>query len=205
MDEPTRYDEKLSQILRTSAEVFAERGFHQASIRDISAETGVSLSGLYYYFKSKDELLFLIQRHCFRSLIDRVSEAVAPVTDPEERLRTLIDAHLGFFIANMPEMKVLSHEADALTGEFAESVLGLKREYVDLVGGTVEALLPSEAAADPRVATFALFGQLNWIYNWYRPGRDPDASALASQMADLFIRGLSGAGAPVAAEERTGV
>lgn len=193
MDEPTRYDEKLDEILRQSARIFADRGFHQASIRDISAETGISLSGLYYYFKSKEELLFLIQHHCFQSLLVQVEARLEGVTDPEERLRTLIDVHLGFFIANMPEMKVLSHEADALAGEYAERVLELKRDYVRLVRGCVEPLLPPDSTLDARTATFALFGQMNWIYNWYRPERDPDAAGLARQMADLFVAGLYGA------------
>lgn len=193
MDEPTRYDEKLGEILRQSATIFADRGFHQASVRDISAETGVSLSGLYYYFKSKEELLFLIQQHCFESLLVQVAAGLEGAVGPEARLRTLIEIHLGFFVANMPEMKVLSHEADALAGEYAARVLGLKRDYVALVRGCVEPLLPPDTSLDARTATFALFGQMNWIYNWYRPSRDPDAAGLARQMADLFIAGLHGA------------
>ena len=55
-----RYDLRLKEILHTSARVFAEKGFHNASVRDISRETGVSLAGLYYYFQTKEELLFLI-------------------------------------------------------------------------------------------------------------------------------------------------
>ena len=186
MDEPTRYDEKLGEILRRSARIFAERGFHQASIRDISADTGVSLSGLYYYFNSKEELLYLIQHHCFQSLLDQVTSGLEGIDGPE-------DKHIGFFVANMPEMKVLSHEADALAGDYAESVLQLKRDYVRLVRGCVEPLLPESTTLDPRTATFALFGQMNWIYNWYRPGRDPDAAGLARQMADLFVAGLRSA------------
>ena len=50
-------------ILRTAAVIFAEKGYHQASIRDIARATRVSLSGLYYYFQSKEELLFLIEDH----------------------------------------------------------------------------------------------------------------------------------------------
>jgi AcrR family transcriptional regulator len=199
LHEPSRYDEKLALILRQSAGVFAARGFHRASIRDISAATKVSLSGLYYYFNSKEELLFLIQRHCFQSLMDDVVAALEDVTDPEERLRTLIEVHLGFFVANMEEMKVLSHEADALTGEYAAEVLELKRRYVALARSCVEPLLPEEGGADVRVATFALFGQMNWLYNWYRPGRDPDAASLARQMADLYLSGVTGSAAGTAA------
>ncbi len=57
------FDRKLDEILRRAAAVFCARGYHQASIRDISRATRVSLAGLYYYFTSKEELLYLIQRH----------------------------------------------------------------------------------------------------------------------------------------------
>ncbi|MBA3246449.1 MAG: helix-turn-helix transcriptional regulator, partial [Pyrinomonadaceae bacterium] len=56
----TRYDQKLEFILRTAARIFAEKNYHSTSMRDISRETNVSLAGLYYYCKSKEELLFLI-------------------------------------------------------------------------------------------------------------------------------------------------
>ena len=41
------YDEQLQQILKTSAKIFAEKGFHRTSIRDIARATGMSLAGLY--------------------------------------------------------------------------------------------------------------------------------------------------------------
>ena len=53
------YDEQLQQILKTSAKIFAEKGFHRTSIRDIARATGMSLAGIYYYFRTKEELLFL--------------------------------------------------------------------------------------------------------------------------------------------------
>lgn len=186
------YDEKLAHILAASARVFAEKGFHQASVRDISAETGISLSGLYYYFSSKDELLYLIQSHAFETLLERVTEAVAAYPeDAEAALTALVRTHLGYFAANVPGMKVLSHEADALTGEYAERVLALKRRYVTVVAEHLAPLLPEDGEhVDLRVATFALFGQMNWIYNWYRPGRDPEPEALADQLLHGFLHGI---------------
>jgi AcrR family transcriptional regulator len=185
------YDEKLSRILNASAQVFAQKGFHRASIRDISAETGISLSGLYYYFASKDELLFLIQSNAFETLLERgVAAAAEHTDDPAAALRALVRTHLGYFAANVSEMKVLSHEADSLTGEFAERVLELKRRYVAVVREQLASLLPTREHVDLRVATFALFGQMNWIYNWYRPGRDPDPEALADQLVHGFLHGI---------------
>jgi TetR/AcrR family transcriptional regulator, cholesterol catabolism regulator len=187
--ERTAYDEKLESILRTSAQVFAEKGYHQASIRDIARATNVSLSGLYYYFKSKEELLFLIQDHAFGTLARNLDQLLEGVDDPHRRLRLLIENHLRFFVNNMAEMKVLSHEADALTGELRERVNARKRVLSDRAMEILRTLKPDHDI-DLRIATFALFGMMNWLYNWYRPGRDVGVERLAEDMSRLFLGGF---------------
>src|SRR5207237_4901580 len=103
----SRYDKKLAHILRTSARIIAENSYHSTSMRDISRATGVSLAGLNHYCKSKEELLFLIQDHCFGRVLERLKERVKGIDDPFDKLRIFIDNHLSFFAANMAEMKVL--------------------------------------------------------------------------------------------------
>lgn len=187
-------DEKLSHILKTAAAIFAEKGYHQASIREISRATGVSLSGLYYYVSSKEELLFLIQDHCFGTILDNLEELLADVEDPHLRIRLLIQNHLRFFLANMREMKVLSHEADALSGEYRRRVNAKKRRYGAICGDILRALRPTDSEADLRVATFGLFGMMNWIYTWYRPDRDVGVERLAEDMTRIYLHGyLAGA------------
>ena len=195
--QPTRhrYDAKLATILRKASAIFAEKGYDGASIRDISAATEVSLSGLYYYFKSKEELLFLIQKHCFDTLIERLTEDLIGVDDPVDRLGGIVRNHLRFFVDNMSEMKVLSHEADALTGEYQAQISARKREYVAAVQSCIDELALDQDAADRRVATFALFGMMNWIYTWYRPGQDVTVDRLSTDVLQIFLGGV-GAGIP---------
>lgn len=202
--ERSTYDDKLALILRTAAGVFARKGYHRASIRDISRATGVSLSGLYYYFDSKEELLFLIQDHCFRTILDNLEELIAGVDDPARRLRLLVENHLRFFVGNMEEMKVLSHEAEALTGEYRQKVDELKRRYSRTCMEIVEALKPDDSPVDIRVATFGLFGMMNWIYTWYRPGRDVGVDKLADDVIHLFLRGHLAAGVEDGGEQARG-
>ena len=128
----SRYDKKLEHILRTSARIFAEKSYHSTSMRDIARETDVSLSGLYHYCKSKEELLFLIQDHCFGRVSERLEERIKTVSDPFEKLRILIDNHLSFFAANMAEMQVLSHEAESSAGDLHKHVTTKKERYARL-------------------------------------------------------------------------
>ena len=189
MDDRPSYDRKLLQILRDAAGVFAEKGYHRASIRDISAATDVSLSGLYYYFSSKEELLFLIQDHCFGTLLARLEKDLDQETDPAHRLRIVVRNHLHFFLDNMEEMKVLSHEADGLTGEYRKTIQSRKRAYADTVHGILSELHPSDGA-DLRTATFALFGMMNWVYTWYNPKRDLPVDRMEEEILHLFLNGF---------------
>ncbi len=192
MDQRTDYDAKLEHILSRAARVFAERGFHRATIRDVAKAAGTSLSGLYYYVESKDELLYLIQHGAFETLLTKLDVELASLASPRERLERMVRIHLGFFLDHMPEMKVISHEGASLSAPYVEDVRALKRRYATLVRGLIRGLRPDGLEVDERVATFALFGQLNWIYTWYRPGRDPDLEALTRDMCHLLLHGLVG-------------
>lgn len=182
------YDQKLDLILAAAARVFAAKGYHNASIRDISRESGVSLSGLYYYFQSKEELLYLIQEHVLATLLKRLQEKTAEVEDPVGRLRILMGTHLRYFLNNMPEMKVLSHESDSLSGDYLERVNAKKRSVTQVATAILEEIRP-DSDLDARVTTFGLFGMMNWIYTWYRPERDVCVDTLVDQMSRLFLSG----------------
>ncbi len=195
-EERTAYDEKLESILRTAAGIFAEKGYHQASIRDIARATVVSLSGLYYYFNSKEELLFLIQDHAFGTLLENLERRLEGVDEPALRLRVLMENHLGYFVANQAEMKVLSHESESLTGDFRRRVNAKKRRLTEVAAEILAELHP-DPEVDQRVATFALFGMMNWLYNWHRPGVDAPVEKLVDDMYRVFLHGILPAGAPV--------
>jgi AcrR family transcriptional regulator len=196
-EERSAYDEKLESILRTAAAIFAEKGYHQASIRDIARATGVSLSGLYYYFDSKEELLFLIQDHAFGTLLANLERLLDGAEEPHRRLKLLIENHLAYFVGNKAEMKVLSHESDSLTGEFRRGVNAKKRRLTQVAMEILRELRPRGDEADLRVATFSLFGMMNWLYNWHRPEADPPVEKLAEEMYRIFLHGFLPAGAPV--------
>lgn len=190
----SRYDQKLEFILRTSARIFAEKNYHSTSMRDIARATEVSLSGLYHYCKSKEELLFLIQDNCFGRVLERLEQRLTDVTDPEQKLRILIENHLAFFAANMAEMKVLSHEADSLSGDLHLRVSGKKEKYTKLarkILTEVQLQKPKpEARIDLTVATYALFGMMNWIYNWYNPRGKLSVPELVDNVLRLYLGGF---------------
>ena len=191
-DPPTHnYDEKLKQILKTSAKIFAEKGFHRTSIRDIARATKMSLAGLYYYFRTKEELLYLIQERCFLTLLQRWEKTTAAETDARARIRIFVENHLGFFLHNMYEMKVMAREDESLSGEFQEKMIVLKRRYVKVLMDLIVQVQKKESAGiDLRAATFSLFGMMNWIYTWYHPKRDLPLPDLIAHMLRIYFFGI---------------
>jgi TetR/AcrR family transcriptional regulator, cholesterol catabolism regulator len=186
----TRYDRRLAEILAHATEVFCKKGYAGASMRDLSRESGMSLAGLYYYFESKERLLYLIQKHTFTMIVQRLKSRLQGVTDAEERIRIFILNHLEYFLANQAAMKVLSHEAEALKNGFASDVAAIKREYYRICVGLLDDLKTARGLqCSTRIAVLSLFGMMNWIYTWHNPRVDADATSIAREMGDVFLRG----------------
>jgi TetR/AcrR family transcriptional regulator, cholesterol catabolism regulator len=201
--EDSRFDRRMAELLEHATDVFFERGYEGASMRDLSRATGMSLAGLYHYVDSKERLLYLIQRHTFATILERLHGRLEGEVDPVTRLRIFIRNHLEYFLANMKAMKVLSHEDDVLKGEFGEQVQSIKREYyricLDLVSKARASAVESRAGIEgtkrngrneDRTAVVILFGMMNWLYTWYNPKIDGGADELTEQMTSVFLHGL---------------
>jgi TetR/AcrR family transcriptional regulator, cholesterol catabolism regulator len=187
----SRFDRRLAEILTHATDVFCEKGYEGASMRDLSRASGMSLAGLYYYFESKERLLFLIQRHTFSTIVQRLKGRLEGVTDHEQRIRIFILNHLEYFLANQQAMKVLSHEADVLKNGFGSEVAAIKREYYRICVGLLEDLKRARGLEfSTRIAVLSLFGMMNWIYTWHNPRVDADAEHLAGEMGDIFLGGV---------------
>ncbi len=184
--------ERKADIRKRAAEVFAEHGYDAASIRDVAKAAELSLAGLYYYYKGKDEILFDIQHESFRTLLEQHAEALAGVKDPEAKLKRVIHAHLAFFAGNIAEMKVMARESGQLTGKYAEKVGEQRRRYVRLVRGILDEIAADHPLRDVPVpvAVFLLFGMMNWLYTWYDPERDGSPDRLADAVQGIFLHGF---------------
>jgi TetR/AcrR family transcriptional regulator, cholesterol catabolism regulator len=194
----TRFDRRLAEILDYATEVFADKGYEGASMRDLSRLSGISLAGLYYYFESKEKLLYFIQQHTFSTIIQRLRERLAASSDPEERIRIFVHNHVEYSVAKQKAMKVLSHEDDVLKNGFGAELAAIKREYYRICVGLVEELAKAEGlmpGTSTRIAVMGLFGTMNWLYTWYNPRFDPGADALAREFSDIFLQGIRGGGA----------
>jgi TetR/AcrR family transcriptional regulator len=186
-----RYDRKLEKILATASKVMANVGYEKASIRRVAREVPISLAGLYYYCKCKEELLFLIQYHTFDKLLTRLRERQKEDMEPEKRLLGFIENHISYFAGNMNDLKVCSNELTVLGDAYYRKVETKRREYFQQALELVKRVVERHDAERTRLLTMFLFGMLNWIHTWYRPRRkgSTEAGELAYLMTETFLNG----------------
>jgi TetR/AcrR family transcriptional regulator, cholesterol catabolism regulator len=182
---------QLSKILDHATEVFCDKGYEGASMRDIARATGMSLAGMYHYLGSKKRLLYLIQKHTFSTILERLRERLDDTSDPEQGIRAFILNHLEYFLEHQQAMKVLSHEDEALEGDYGREIAAIKREYYRICRDLLNRYHKEKGLQfDSRTAVLSLFGMMNWIYTWYNPRQDGGADRLARDMSNLFFRGI---------------
>lgn len=186
-----RFDRQLGKILEHATEVFCEKGYAGASMRDLSRATGMSLAGMYHYFGSKERLLYLIQKHTFSTILSRLRERLSQSNDPEDGILIFIQNHLEYFLEHQQAMKVLSHEDDVLDGDYGREIANIKREYYQTCRELLDRYKKEKGLEfDSRTAVLSLFGMMNWIYTWYNPRLDGKADRLARDMSNIFFKGI---------------
>jgi len=184
-----QYEKRLVSILKAASHVIARDGFEGASVREVAARAKINLSGIYYYFTNKDELLYALQHHTFSTLHDNLVERLESCVVPEDRLRAVIDNHFEFFVENMDDLKVCVHEMESLSGKYYREVLEVRRRYYRLVKQTVAENL-DRRRHDVDLVTLFMFGSLNWVYTWYKAEKNVDIGRLSDQLMKIYKQGI---------------
>jgi AcrR family transcriptional regulator len=187
----TRFDRRLAKILEHATAIFCEKGYEGASMRDLSRASGMSLAGLYYYFESKEKLLYMIQKDLFSTVMELLREQIKDASDAESRVRIFIENHVEYFLGKPKAMKVLSHEDDVLRDELGKEIAALKRQYYHSCADLIEALkVEKNLQFNSRAAVMSLFGMINWLHTWYNPRVDGTPHTLAVEISNVFLRGI---------------
>jgi AcrR family transcriptional regulator len=173
--------ERERQMLDVADDVFAERGYHAASMDEIARRVGVAKPMLYNYFGSKQGLyLANVQRHG-QTLVERL-RAVAPEGAPADQLAAGVAAFFGFVDEHRSGWSVLYNEAATAGGPFARRVAELREQIARTVAALLRALaqegeLDRSPVADPDALAYAVVGAGESLANWWlhqRPRDNPE-------------------------------
>jgi len=178
-----------NEIYEQAIRLFAERGFAGTSLQDIADALGITRPALYYYVKSKDELLAKLAADVAGGSAAQITEAASrPDLDAVGKIREI--ARLNVVrVATQPERfrLLIRSEAD-LPPELSRAYDASRRAVLKAVTGVIEDGIRAGRfrPGDPRVAALAVIGMCNWVAWWFRPGRD-SIDAVADQLADAAV------------------
>lgn len=201
---------KREAVLRTAAQMFNEKGFHATSLDEVAERLQITKPTLYYYIKSKDDILF----ECVRKGLDMLQSAIKAVGQSggtaEDKLvaairqyAEIVTMDFGMCVIRVGEdplpldsRKRLRHIKGAIDQEFRELI----RQGID--EGSI-------APCDPKMAAFTIAGAVSWIGRWYRPDGPQTPQDIATQFIELLMSGLRApekrGAKPAAAVEGAGV
>lgn len=181
-------------MLRRAIELFNARGYEAVSIADLAADLGLTKSAIYHHVASKEQLLSAALDEALDGLSTAIDAAVVgePGSTAYERLRTAVEESVRVLTAHLPAVTLLLRVRGNSAVE--KAALVRRREIDDtlatLVRGAVEeGALASDLA--PEVISRLLFGMVNSLAEWYRPGGPVDPQVLARALAALAFDGLA--------------
>jgi AcrR family transcriptional regulator len=197
---------RTQDIIDTAAEIFHEQGYSETSVHDIAEAVGILKGSLYYYIRSKEDLLFQVLsdvHDAFKGIVERTKALDAPAV---ERLRYYIREHVIFNTQNVTKMAVFYHDYRALSEKPLAEIVERRRFYEDFLRGLIAEAQAERSVAkhlDPKLAAFTLFGMMNWVYHWYHPEGAWTPDKIGDQVASMAIDGLTGPStAPAAVKKR---
>ncbi|MFD5561106.1 TetR/AcrR family transcriptional regulator [Kitasatospora griseola] len=186
----TRASYTVESLLAVTVRVFNERGYDGTSMEDLSRAAGISKSSIYHHVRGKEELLRLAVGRALDALFGILAEPKAVEGRPVDRLEHVVRRTAEVLLAELPYVTLLLRVRGNTTTE--QWALDRRRDFDHRVAELVqEAVGAGELRADvePRLATRLLFGMINSVVEWYRPGQR-GSEGLPDAVVQLAFGGL---------------
>ncbi|MGY8904276.1 MAG: TetR family transcriptional regulator [Burkholderiales bacterium] len=197
----TMRNSKREAVLRMAAQVFNEKGYQASTLDEVAERLNVTKPTLYYYVKSKDEILFECVRIGLTMLQDAITEVGASGGSAMDKLVAAMHKYTEIVTMDFG-MCVIRVGEEPLPPEARQKLRGIKaaidREFRELIRLGIEE--GSIAPCDPKIAAFTMAGALSWIGRWYQPDGPLTPDDIAQQCIALLTHGLC---SKRAAPERT--
>ncbi len=186
-------DKKKEEILRTVLQLFLKKGYNATSTNDICSAAKIAKPTLYYYFGSKQNLLFsLHQDHLNRGLRPYLEEAAA-ISDPEQRFHFMIRTYTKMICA-MPELRFLIHETLGFKDKYFVQIKTAWKNHYILLRDTVKSLQAAGKAdltLKPSWTALFLIGMMTWITFWLDFKRNQEIEEIAESAVNFACQAIS--------------
>lgn len=187
--------EKYNKILNSAGAIFAEYGFHKATISQIATQAGVADGTLYLYFKNKDDILYQFISFKTNVVFKEMNAAVKKGQNAEEKLRYLIRCHLTEF-QNDRNMAIIFQSEVRYLREIESQIKDISKMYLDLLSdiierGQIEGSMRQDLFIG-LVKRFILGAVEGVISTWVSADGRYDLVSMADPLVDLYLTGIKG-------------
>jgi TetR/AcrR family transcriptional regulator, cholesterol catabolism regulator len=185
-------DLRKQQILHAAVHLFHEVGFEAASLRDLASMVGINKATIYHYFESKEEILFHIVHKVGQELLEGVREAAKQPGTALGALEAMIRFQIGYVESHTEEIKVLVEEKKSLGADLHTEARGIEAEIFRLYEHVLKRCQRDRTVRMLHLGTsaFAIVGQINWLYHWYKPEGSLSIRELVEQVVTILFHGL---------------
>lgn len=185
------------EILNSAARLFAERGYRAVSTDDVAAGLQYTKSVIYYYFKSKNEILWQIFSRNFERFSAEVESLVALDIPPAQKLARMIRAHALNVMNHRESTTVYNHEGAELTPAQRQQLNRMHRNYDAMFESVYQKGVAEGVFRDMpvHVAIGGILGMCNWLHAWYSDKGPLTADQIADLFAGMLENGYRTAGA----------
>lgn len=184
---------RKKRVYKVATKTLYQKGYDRTSIRDIAKATDMTTAGLYYYFKSKEELLYQILNSHMDDMISGILEIPVDETAPLDLIKAYIQYQVGTYCTDKFRTKLILNDDDCLTGDWYKTIKDKQREYLGYWRNALDRYFLAEGLENKDVAIDAhcLVGMCAWIYRWYDPKGEMAPDTLAAKIFETFIFGAS--------------
>lgn len=173
------------RLLDVAARLFRQKGFAATGLREIARDAAVLPGSVHYRFPTKEALLVALMERAVERAIAAVRAAASETSDPTERMRLGLRAHLRLLVSGDDSVHVLLYEWRSLAGDARDEMVRLRDRYEAFWDGMLYEAAGAgrlSARADLKLVRLFGFGAVNWVATWYSPdgGRTPE------EIADAF-------------------
>lgn len=182
-------------VFEVAAEVFHRKGYDNTSMSDVADAAGLTKAGLYHHISSKESLLYTILDNGLDLTEAYVVKPLEEIADPIERLAKMIELHLRLVLEERNlEVTGLLHECKTLSTSDRTKINRRKKDYVRFTTKLITDAIKKHKIKDvnPKLASFALLGMLNWTYQWYKASGSIRCDEIVSSFQRIFLQGILG-------------
>jgi len=188
----TKKGNKITEIQWVVTRLFAQKGYHNTSMREIARDLEMNQASLYHYFDSKEDLLYTLITDAMDEALDTLEQICQSDLSPNGKLNEVLSFYTSYYAGDQDRLRLLVNEQDNLGEEYRQVVIEKERRYVGLIQSILKALADEGKMKPipPSVATFAFFGMVHYTIKWYDRSGPVKSGELADYFLEIFTKGI---------------